>query len=481
MNKKIYLEHVQKTEQDTLKFRLLALLAAAFGLYLGKSYMPLWPAVTLVVLYSIYTLALGRLIIPRFPTPNFVYGMIIVDAVALTIGFYIVGSVENALVVILLPILVVYYAMYFGYATSLFAATIMSLSYVGVAFSIGQAADVGPTIAVQVPLFYMIAIFGGYLARKRIQEQKEKEELQEFIRVEMQAKGLLDVAKNLGETLELKKILYDVVEQMTGVSGLGQCIVALMDDEGNKLVGRSGNVDLARLRLKNFEELVFSPKDDLATSSAIEKGKPVFTMAESNGGMPSWALELGARRLLVLPISIKGRSSGAIFLFDGETGSLDEDKIGLAQAYCDLAANAIGNALVYKGMEDRVRQVVGALEGTVQRMERLREPAKRVELQVGDLRIEGARARAFMGDSLVNLSPTEFEVLYILAENAGRPLNEATLLRRVWGEGYSGQGNVVDVCVHRLRRKLEKAGSRSRILTIRGMGYMLSSGVVGVG
>ena len=61
----------------------------------------------------------------------------------------------------------------------------------------------------------------------------------------------------------------------------------------------------------------------------------------------------------------------------------------------------------------------------------------------------------------------------MLAENAGQPVNQETLLRRVWSDKYDGQGNVVDVSVHRLRRKLESGSSFQRIVTIRGRGYML--------
>ena len=77
----------------------------------------------------------------------------------------------------------------------------------------------------------------------------------------------------------------------------------------------------------------------------------------------------------------------------------------------------------------------------------------------------------------VKLTPTEFEMLYQLAESAGTPLNQETLLRRVWAQNYVAQGNVVDVCIHRLRRKIEDDPTApKRILTVRGAGYMLSTG-----
>lgn len=53
------------------------------------------------------------------------------------------------------------------------------------------------------------------------------------------------------------------------------------------------------------------------------------------------------------------------------------------------------------------------------------------------------------------------------------PISQETLWRRVWIDKYDGQGNVMDVSVHRLRSKLESGSPFQRIITVRGRGYML--------
>ena len=77
----------------------------------------------------------------------------------------------------------------------------------------------------------------------------------------------------------------------------------------------------------------------------------------------------------------------------------------------------------------------------------------------------------------VNLTPMEFELLYFLAANAGQVFDRETLFREVWGYDYVGETNLVDVCVRRLREKVEVEPSRPRmIVTVRGVGYKLADG-----
>jgi DNA-binding response OmpR family regulator len=73
----------------------------------------------------------------------------------------------------------------------------------------------------------------------------------------------------------------------------------------------------------------------------------------------------------------------------------------------------------------------------------------------------------------IALSPREFAMLETFVRNRGRVLTRDQLLERVWGYDAEPQGNVVDLYVHYLRRKLETPGSDPFIRTIRGTGYLL--------
>lgn len=70
----------------------------------------------------------------------------------------------------------------------------------------------------------------------------------------------------------------------------------------------------------------------------------------------------------------------------------------------------------------------------------------------------------------VELSPTEFRLLLVLVENAGRVMSREQLLDQVWGLGYGAESTTVETYVSYLRRKL---GDHLRLRTVRGVGYQL--------
>ena len=76
------------------------------------------------------------------------------------------------------------------------------------------------------------------------------------------------------------------------------------------------------------------------------------------------------------------------------------------------------------------------------------------------------------GGELIELSPTEFELLRFLMRNPKRVLSKAQILDRVWHYDFGGQSNVVELYVSYLRKKID-AGRPSMIHTVRGAGYVL--------
>ena len=74
----------------------------------------------------------------------------------------------------------------------------------------------------------------------------------------------------------------------------------------------------------------------------------------------------------------------------------------------------------------------------------------------------------------VHLTPHEFELLRVLAQNEGKLLTHKTILREVWGPAYQTESSYLHVFVSQLRRKLEADPARPRyILTEPGAGYRL--------
>lgn len=74
----------------------------------------------------------------------------------------------------------------------------------------------------------------------------------------------------------------------------------------------------------------------------------------------------------------------------------------------------------------------------------------------------------------IHLTNTEFRLLSVLVDNAGRVLSRSSLLEHVWERGFFGDERIVDVHVRRLRKKLEAEPSSPELLvTVRGLGYRL--------
>ncbi|MBN2003745.1 MAG: response regulator transcription factor [Anaerolineae bacterium] len=95
-------------------------------------------------------------------------------------------------------------------------------------------------------------------------------------------------------------------------------------------------------------------------------------------------------------------------------------------------------------------------------------------LTVGDLSIDPAAHIVTRRDEPVDLAPREFDLLYALAQEAGRVLSVDELLGRVWGAEYEGEPQVVYVHIRWLREKLEDDPQHpQRIVTVRGVGYKL--------
>ncbi len=92
----------------------------------------------------------------------------------------------------------------------------------------------------------------------------------------------------------------------------------------------------------------------------------------------------------------------------------------------------------------------------------------------GPLVFDRAAAALTRGDAAIHLTHTEFRLLSVLAENAGRVLSRDLLLDHVWDQGFHGDERLVDVHVRRLRKKLETdPSSPSTLVTVRGLGYRL--------
>jgi two-component system response regulator MprA len=90
-----------------------------------------------------------------------------------------------------------------------------------------------------------------------------------------------------------------------------------------------------------------------------------------------------------------------------------------------------------------------------------------------ELKLDSARHGVAVEDRFAELTRTEYQLLELLMLNPRRVLPHGLIYDRVWGYDFGPASNALRVYVGYLRRKLEDAGARPLIHTIRGVGYVL--------
>jgi two-component system OmpR family response regulator len=93
-------------------------------------------------------------------------------------------------------------------------------------------------------------------------------------------------------------------------------------------------------------------------------------------------------------------------------------------------------------------------------------------LRYADLELDEDAHEVRRAGRLIDLSPTEFNLLRYLLINAGRVVSKAQILDRVWKYDFGGDGRIVESYVYYLRRKIDKTDP-PLIHTVRGVGYAL--------
>ncbi len=101
-------------------------------------------------------------------------------------------------------------------------------------------------------------------------------------------------------------------------------------------------------------------------------------------------------------------------------------------------------------------------------------PSSDAVLTVGELRIDLEKRAVTMDDSAVALTPIEYDLLRLLAENQGKLMTHPMILRAIWGPAFQEESNYLHVHVSHLRRKIEPDPARPRyLLNQAGVGYRL--------
>jgi DNA-binding response OmpR family regulator len=117
------------------------------------------------------------------------------------------------------------------------------------------------------------------------------------------------------------------------------------------------------------------------------------------------------------------------------------------------------------------RELIARIKAVLRRLERNDEPK---ENKVGDyeLMVDLDNRTVLKRGKLVELTLKEYELLEVFVRNPHKVFSREELLQKVWGYDFMGDTRVVDICITRLRKKIEDDSSNPKhIITIYGFGY----------
>jgi two-component system, OmpR family, response regulator len=115
------------------------------------------------------------------------------------------------------------------------------------------------------------------------------------------------------------------------------------------------------------------------------------------------------------------------------------------------------------------------LSARVRALLRREAAAEKLAISIGNLKLDALLNTVTVRGKQISLSPKEFSFLRLLAGRAGAIVSRAQILDEVWGSANNIDPNIVDQYVSYLRKKLDAANTRVRIMTQRGKGYSLEA------
>ena len=234
------------------------------------------------------------------------------------------------------------------------------------------------------------------------------------------------------------------------------------------------------------QTLVVEDEDDIAELVALhlrDEGFAVTLAADGHTGMRqalarSWDLVILDLRLpgpdgLAICRALRAEQNYVpILMLTSKSSELDR-VLGLELGADDYVTKPFS-----------VSELVARVKSLFRRIDavsREREPLSE-SVTVGDLRIDSSRREVRVGDTCVDLTAREFDLLLHFARHPGRVFSRAQLLDSVWGFGHEGYEHTVNSHINRLRGKIEPDSDQPRyIVTVWGVGYKMQAAGGGAG
>ncbi len=160
---------------------------------------------------------------------------------------------------------------------------------------------------------------------------------------------------------------------------------------------------------------------------------------------------------------VRGQYDGPILMLTARTDDMDE-VLGLEMGADDYVCKPVRPRVLLARIRALLRRREGHAEGEVESLRRL---------QFGQLVIDSAMREAWLREQSIELTSAEFDLLWLLAANAGRILSREEIFNALRGIEYDGQDRSIDVRISRIRPKIGDDPMHPRLIkTVRSKGYL---------
>jgi DNA-binding response OmpR family regulator len=217
-------------------------------------------------------------------------------------------------------------------------------------------------------------------------------------------------------------------------------------------------------------------EDERAAAKMLAKGLREHAYAvdvSTDGRDAAYALTIADYDAVILDVGLPGLDGYSVCRALRDRGSIVPVLMLTAR---DAVENRIAG--LDSGADDYLTkpfdfgELLARLRALIRRGQR---PVTPSVVRIGPLELDTRARIARNHDRPVTLTAREYALLEFLVLHADEVVGRAAIAEHVWDSSYDPLSNVIDVCVQRLRRKLDDPGRPSLIVTRRGEGYMLSA------
>lgn len=181
--------------------------------------------------------------------------------------------------------------------------------------------------------------------------------------------------------------------------------------------------------------------------------------------------EKGSFDLMLLDIMLPGINGLEVLRRIRRASSLPVIMLTARDAVMDKVTGLDMGADDYITKPFSIEELLARIRAALRRQAPRQEAEK--PLFCGDLSLDASRHLVMRAGREIELTSREFSLLQYFLENKTLVLTREQLLERVWGYGYMGETNVVDVYVRYLRSKMDEGFEKKLLHTVRGVGYVL--------